>query len=554
MARQSLYNRIRRFSGALRAGKAWEAASKTMRRIRNWTVSQGSPDGETIQDLPTLRQRSRDLVRNEPFGRGAVNVLTQAVIGRGLKPQSIPDIPTIAKHLGKDTEDPEILKTVETFSGQAERNFKLWAESQQSDARGQLTYYDLQSNTFKNYLQSGDVFFTTNIRKHRHSPFRIRIGLIEADQVGNPLGIPEGVRVRGGVEVDPFGEPTAYWVNKNQEVFPMEYARVPRFGPASKRQMIWHLFKPERIGNSRGVPFLAPVMVTIKNKNRYSKAELDAAVNNSILAMIVKSSNPNALTSGLESDQSDESKSQTGIDFTIGPGAQVIQLQDDEDVIPFNPQRPYSGYNDFIISLSKEIGMALNIPYEILLRQFNSSYTASRAAYNMFERTRDVERSWFNLNFNRPVYHEVITEEILSGRLEAPGFLEGDYFIRQAWLKHAWTGDSIGQINPIVETQAAANRVKSHFSTTTAETAGLTGGDYSENIQTLAREDATRKRAGVSPPDTVATNVKTQAEAVKAAGEGKKAVDEGNRAESETEDLETGVIPGEEPTDPAIAD
>lgn len=511
---KSLYHRIRsKISGFLRTDKAWEGASKTMRRLRTWIVSSGSPDGEIIKDLPTLRQRSRDLVRNEPFGRGAINVLTQAVIGRGLKPQSVPDVKTIAEAIGVNSDDEGLLKAVENFSEKAERNFKLWGESQQADTRGQLTFSDLQESAFKNYLMSGDVFFTVNIRKHHDSPFRLRIGLIEADQVVNPPGISDGQMIRGGIELDKFGEPKAYWVNKNQEIFPYDFHRIPRYGPVSGRQMIWHLFKPERIGNSRGVPFLAPVITIIKNKSRYTKAELDAAVNNSILVMLVRSSNTRALTSGLTSNQTDTSKKNTGIDFTIAPGAQIVQLRDGEDITAFEPKRPFSNFKDFNSALARECGMALNIPYEIYLRMFNSSYTASRAAYNMFERTRDVQRNWFNLNFNRPAWQEVTTEEILSGRLEAPGFNDGGYFVRQAWLKVLWAGDSIGQINPVVETDAAAKRVANQFSTSTAETSGLTGGDYGENVQMLAREKTMRERANIKEPDTIASADKTSAEA-----------------------------------------
>jgi capsid protein len=107
----------------------------------------------------------------------------------------------------------------------------------------------------------------------------------------------------------------------------------------------------------------------------------------------------------------------------------------------------------------------------------------------------------------------MITEEILSGRLEAPGFIEGGFFVRQAWLKVSWAGDSIGQINPVVETDAAAKRVANQFSTSTSETAALTGGDYGENVQTLAREKAMRARVNISDPDSVASAEKLNAEA-----------------------------------------
>ena len=505
-----------------------------MRRLRGWVVSEGSPDGEIINDLPTLRTRSRDMVRNEPFGRGAINVMVQAVVGRGLKPQASPNIRALAKALNVDPTDREFLKTVDRFSEDAEDYFRTWAETKQADLRGNENFYDVSKSAYKNYLQSGDVFFTSNIRQHRGgSPYDIKIGLIEADQVANPNGVAESRRVRGGVELGPDGEAIAYWVNENQEVYPYEYKRIPRYGPHSKRELIWHLFRPERVGNSRGIPFLTPIIVVIKSKNRYSRAELDAAVNNSILAMLIKSSNPQATLSGIATGQTSESQQKQGIDFGLSSGAQIIQLDPGEDVTAFNPQRPFNAYDMFIESLARECCMALNIPYEILLRQFNSSYTAARAAYNMFERTRDVERDWFALNFTSPIWREVTTSGILHGAIEAPGFVGGSWAVRRAWLRVLWAGDTIGQIDPTKETDAAVKRIANQLSTTTAETAALTGGDYNENAQTLARERETRARYGIGPPESLANVEKILGEAVKAEGEGDKAFSEGDKAEAD---------------------
>ena len=51
-------------------------------------VADGSADNVTLPDLPELRQRSRDLLRNAPLACGAVNTVFSNVVGTGLKVQS----------------------------------------------------------------------------------------------------------------------------------------------------------------------------------------------------------------------------------------------------------------------------------------------------------------------------------------------------------------------------------------------------------------------------------------------------------------------------------
>ena len=66
-----------------------------------WNTASGSADAVSLDYLPTLRDRSRDLLRNAPLATGAVNTVITNVIGTGLKPQS---------HLDRDISKP-YLKT-----------------------------------------------------------------------------------------------------------------------------------------------------------------------------------------------------------------------------------------------------------------------------------------------------------------------------------------------------------------------------------------------------------------------------------------------------------
>ncbi len=66
----------------------YTGARRDRRQTREWNAVSGSADNVTLDDLPILRDRSRDLLRNAPLATGAVNTLVTNVIGTGLHPQS----------------------------------------------------------------------------------------------------------------------------------------------------------------------------------------------------------------------------------------------------------------------------------------------------------------------------------------------------------------------------------------------------------------------------------------------------------------------------------
>ncbi len=91
------------------------------------------------------------------------------------------------------------------------------------------------------------------------------------------------------------------------------------------------------------------------------------------------------------------------------------------------------------MALCRQVRVALELPYEILIKHFTASYSASRAALETAWQFFRRRRTWVARRFCQPVYEWVITEAVARGRLVAPGFLE-DPLIRRAWLGAYWNG------------------------------------------------------------------------------------------------------------------
>ena len=129
----------------------------------------------------------------------------------------------------------------------------------------------------------------------------------------------------------------------------------------------------------------------------------------------------------------------------------------------------------------------MGVPKEVLIKKFDSNYTAARAALLDFWKRVKVERAGFNASFNQPVYEQWLSEAVATGRLEAPGFFD-DPAIRRAWCGCQWIGCSMGHVDPLKEVKAAGERIALHISTEEQEAGEYNGGDWNANMRQRKRE------------------------------------------------------------------
>jgi capsid protein len=163
-------------------------------------------------------------------------------------------------------------------------------------------------------------------------------------------------------------------------------------------------------------------------------------------------------------------------------------LEPGEDVTFGSPTHPNTGFDTFMRSLCEQVGACLEIPADLLLMSFNSSYSASRAALLEAWKGFRMRREWLTDDFCKPVYEIWLTEAVARGRISAPGFLT-DPIIRQAYLGSEWIGPSQGQLDPTKEVSAAISAIENGLSTREAEAVKLNGSQYSTNVDKLAVEN-----------------------------------------------------------------
>jgi lambda family phage portal protein len=349
----------------------YSGARTDRKALKEWEVRSGSADEVQIADLATLRARSRDLVRNAPIATGALGTWVTSTVGTGLVPHASIDRDLLG--LSEDEAD--------AWERQAERFWWAWAGSPACDITRRHDFQAIQDTAFRSQLESGDILV---IRRYRERPgelLGLKVQLIEADRISNPNFQSDTDRLVGGVETNADGEPLRYHVADRHPDSGwyrggLVWTSVPAISSSGER-MALHVFRPERPSQSRGVPIFAPVIEPLKQVSRYTDAELMAAVISAFFTVFIKSLSEGEAGLGLapidEGDPNPPAKSE----YKLGEGA-ILDLAPGEDVEIANPSRPNDKFDPFMMSILRQVGVAIELPFELLIKHFTAVRRSSR--------------------------------------------------------------------------------------------------------------------------------------------------------------------------------
>lgn len=504
-------------------GYSEAGASLTRRALKSFRPNSGSPSDDINRNNFTLRQRARMLYMASPVATAAINTNRTKVVGTGLTMRSTIDRDTLGAA-------PEAAKA---WQKQAEAEWRLWCKKQNCDALGLNSFAGLQQLVMKSWLMSGDVFvLIKRATATPLNPYTMRLHVIEADRVSTPAEYGGGLTVSGftegkvpegkpgagnkiydGVEVDESGHVVAYYISN---VYPLQvtsevpkWTRVEAYGRKTGLPNILHIVDSERPDQYRGVPYLAQVIEPLLQLRRYTESELMAALVQSFFtAWIQTETNPAAVPfgevgagdiAGVPSSNPDDTNPEDNIsndpnEYEMGPGT-VAHLAPGETIAFGNPNIPTAGFETFVKTLCRLVGSALELPYDVLVKEFNSSYSASRGALLEAWEAFKMRRAWLVEDFCQPVYELFIAEAVALGRIKAPGFFS-DPLVREAWCGTRWIGPVQGSLDPKKEAEAALLLVDQAIKTHDQVTREMSSGDWEENVEQLARENELLKTAG----------------------------------------------------------
>ncbi len=496
-------------------GYSEAGASITRRALKGFTPESSSPNEDIIHNIDLLRKRSRLLYMSSPVATSAINTNRSKVIGvgLGLKASVNREVLGISSDAAK------------AWQRRTEAEFARWANKPRNcDAIGKNSFADLQQLALKSWLMSGDCFVLIKRKAAtENNPYSIRLHVIEADRVSTPSAfagggiaglyegkVPDGMdgaghKVHDGVEIDSDGLVIAYYISnrypREYRAEPIEWHRVLAFGEKTGIANVLHIMDSERPDQYRGVPYLAQIIEPLLQTRRYTESELMAALVQSFFtAWIETETSPmdipmNEVGAGeAGGEELDDDVSDSENEYEMGPGT-VLHLKDGEKVVFGNPNAPVAGFETFMKTMFRMMGAALEMPYDVLIKEYNSSYSSARAAMQDAWEAFRTRRSWFVNDMCQPVYEAWLAEAVALGRIKAPGFFD-DPLLRAAWSGARWIGPAQGILDPLKEARAAMLLIDHGIKTHSQVTMEMTGGDWEENVEQLARENELLAKAG----------------------------------------------------------
>lgn len=371
------------------------AATASSRLTLDWITASLSSDGEIKGKLPILRDRSRDLERNNEWVKGFLRSLENNTLGeKGISLQ------VRAKELNG--------KLDEIANSKIERAWKQWGKMGNCEVTGRHSWCDFQRLTLRSIARDGEVI----IRLIREAS-GLKLQILEADLLDETYNVrlEGGNEIRFGIEFDQYRRPVAYHLLGNHpgdSQFNADFKRRVRI-PADE---IIHPFRSERPDQSRGVPWLVSSMARLKMLDGYAEAELVAARTGAAKMGFFTKATPDGWTGEIDDDGN------LPVDATPGT---IEELPAGVDFKSWDSNHPNSGYGDFVKSCLRGVATSLGISYNSLSNDLEGVNYSSIRAGLIEEREvwKSIQRFLIDHVMER-VFEEWLQIELLSGRLGLP--------------------------------------------------------------------------------------------------------------------------------------
>lgn len=533
------------------------SAALVNRLTEDWPIAVLSADAATRFSLRQLRARARDLERNGGIHSAYLSAVESNVIGsKGIGVQMKIPVKTVTGRVVSDPGERNFLKALEfkaeRFTSLAsgkrkraylreqdpvwqsalvqavrsikadgalytevdgvmtasasmidryacfvvEQEWKDFSKRGNCDVTGKHSLMDFCRLALRTSVRDGDALILVYLGYPNR--WGVAFQLIEGDYLDdwyNVDRLPNGNKIRMGVELDPFGRKVAFWVFAHH---PGDYGVEGVSGYDGRRRRIAalgcdpdryytdgspesvqciHVTKSKRAEETRAVPWITPAMSLIHNIEAYKEAEITAARAEACKHVMYER---DAFTSdgtmldweNVNGQLTDEL--QPGGASELPPGVHANYL---------DPKHPNANMPDFLKSMKREVAMAVNYCYNTLFGDLESvNYSSIRAGTLNEREASKMDQAWFGDDAFGPMFEIFLRMGLLYGaipfglaefnRLNAPEFK----FRRWQW------------VDPRNDAETAVLLIENKLRTRAQIIADMSSDDFEETIDELDYE------------------------------------------------------------------
>ena len=440
------------------------AGASYNRFTQDWQSSGNSANTEIFSSLRTLRNRSRELARNNTHVKAAIDYLVNSTVGTGTNFQS-----KVPNKRGNKLND--------SLNAQIEKEWNHWAKN--CDVSGKLNFSFIERLCFRAVVESGEVIIRKIYEKHNKSRIPLAFEIIEADQLADDYCnkvSSNGNRIIMGVEVDRWGKPVAYWIRPQHPGDLYSSGGTIASPERISADEIIHVFLCDRPGQVRGVPWVYSSMAKLRSLDQYEEALIEKARIEANIAVYMKSPTPEVFQ--------DVNRDPNAADVQIPRGV-IRQLAPGEEPV-FNPSpAPNSSAVDFIKAVSKHISVGIGTLYQHVTGDYSdTNYATMRVAkLDLMPKIR-ANQAFFLSSFHEKFFTDWMEKAVLSNLLSINDFAQNpDFYLCQ---KFKVTGVQLQ--DPDKEAKAYEKLYELGVITRGYICNEVTGGDYEEVMSEKANE------------------------------------------------------------------
>lgn len=452
-------------------------------------------DQDILQGLRVMRARSREEYGSNEYAKRAVNLYKQNVIG----PDGIKFMSRVRR--GNGSPDKPAIAALE-------RSWKQFCRRGNCEVTRKHSFRSVENMVTQSVLIDGEAF-VVEVDNYRND-FGYAVQLMDPALLDHNLNVKldNGNFIVMGVEIDEWKAPVAYH-------FLPAYPLNDHYATTTARSLnsyiripaarVLHIYNPEYVHQTRGVPALAVTLLRFNMTRGYEEAELVAARSASAKMGFFTTNEEGESFEGGE-----QNKDGSTID-AMTPG-QIERLPKGVTFEGWDPQHPNGNQGGFIKTLLRASAAGVNVPYN---QMANDGEGINFSTIRFFDRdAQDVWRSFQNLlieSLHSFVYEGWLRSVLKSGRVELrPGVPLAPAFIDK-YREVRWQGRTWDHVQP--KEQALADEINLRNGTTTVSRILRGKGlDPDEHFEEMAEEGKKLSDLGIQLQQKVQPDADTEDE------------------------------------------
>ena len=437
------------------------------RLVTDWVAMSTSMDAEIKGSLKALRNRSRQLGRDNDYVKSFFRECQNNIIGQGIPFQS-----QIKMERGDSLN--------EKMNSAVEEAWERWCRKEFCHVAGELSFQDIERLIARAVPESGEIYIRKIRQRFGGSKIPLALEIIESDRIDDDMNglAANGNAIVMGVEKDTWGRRTAYYVKQRH---PGDYSvqTIDRTGnghtniriPAD--EMI-ALFVHERPGQTRGVPWLSSAIMRLHHMGGYEEAEVIAARTSASLMGFIESPDGEVRADDVDDDQR-VTDFEPGVFKQMAPGERVN--------IP-KLDRPGGQMAPFMSFMLRGVAAGAGASYESISKDYSqANYSSSRLSLLS---ERDNWRSiqgWLIRNFHQAIFEEFLDMAVLAGVVSLKGYeLKPEKYQAVKWMPRGWAW-----VDPAKEVSAYHQAIRGGMKTL-SDIYAEEGKDFEEAMTQVSRE------------------------------------------------------------------